>query len=182
MKEDIQFLKELQQELLTQETDYQAAPRFWVIMDYRNAPANEDYDNGYEVYIYNDGDYEEFHDFKDLKQFLEMYFKDEIELDIELQNRLNDEHEDIGYLWDYIEETLNYEGHFSKVYMKEESYIVPDTMFITKEDAKKHLESNKHHYSPKAHTYAMTAWRSPSVNRLWKILETFEWDKIEVKE
>jgi len=54
-------------------------------------------------------------------------------------------------------------------------------MFLTKAEAKKHIQLNHYHYSPKAHTYAMTAWRAPTIERLLKILENFEWDKIEVK-
>jgi hypothetical protein len=27
----------------------------------------------------------------------------------------------------------------------------------------------------------MTAWRAPKVERLWNILENFDWDKVEVK-
>ena len=51
-------------------------------------------------------------------------------------------------------------------------------MFITKKDAKKHIEYNPHHYTPKAHTYAMSALASPSVYKLWKVLENFDWDSI----
>lgn len=52
-------------------------------------------------------------------------------------------------------------------------------MFLTKEEAKQHLKVNHYHYTSKAHTYAMTAWRAPKVERLLKILETFDWDSIE---
>lgn len=34
MNQDIQFLKELQQELKDQDNDCQAAPRFWTVGDY----------------------------------------------------------------------------------------------------------------------------------------------------
>ncbi|ATC49366.1 hypothetical protein CLI97_00029 [Bacillus velezensis] len=34
MNQDIQFLKELQQELKNQDNDGQAAPRFWTVGDY----------------------------------------------------------------------------------------------------------------------------------------------------
>src|SRR5690625_4546966 len=43
MKEDIVFLKELQNELIAQENDGQAAPRFWGIMDYKWVPTSEDH-------------------------------------------------------------------------------------------------------------------------------------------
>jgi hypothetical protein len=65
--------------------------------------------------------------------------------------------------------------------VREEHMIHPNTMFLTKAEAKKHIQLNHYHYSPKAHTYAMTAWRAPTIERLLKILENFEWDKIEVK-
>ena len=42
MREEIQFLKDLQEELKTQEIDCQASPRFWVLMDYRWVTAPED--------------------------------------------------------------------------------------------------------------------------------------------
>lgn len=43
-------------------------------------------------------------------------------------------------------------------------------MFLTKKDAQEHLKFNKHHYNGSAHTYAMTAFRSPSYSRLLGIL------------
>jgi hypothetical protein len=180
MKEDIQFLKNLQQELLTQDNDGQAAPRFWSIMDYRIVPANEEYDNGFEQYFHNDGDHTEFKNFTDLKKFLEEYFEEEIEEDKDLQEHLSNEDKNFYELWEYVEDNLNDDGFFSKVFVKEEQYVIPDTMFLTKEDAKRHIELNHYHYSPKAHTYAMTAWRSPKVERLLKILETFDWDSIKL--
>lgn len=52
--------------------------------------------------------------------------------------------------------------------------IAPNTLFLTKDSCKKHIERNGYHYK-KPHTYAMTAWRSPEVERLWKILEETDW-------
>ncbi|MDU0069721.1 MULTISPECIES: hypothetical protein [Bacillus] len=60
----------------------------------------------------------------------------------------------------------------------EESFIVPNTIFLTKKEAKEHIKRNRHHYTKKVHTYAMTAWRAPKVERLMKILETFDWDSV----
>ena len=48
-REDIQFLKDLQYELKTQEVDSQAEPRFWVIMDYRLEPTAQGYHDGYNI-------------------------------------------------------------------------------------------------------------------------------------
>lgn len=180
MKEDIQFLKDLQKQMQYEnEHDYdcQASPRFWTIMNYRIVPANEEYDNGFEQHFHNDGDHTEFKNFTDLKEFIEEYFEEEIEQDKELQELLNDENESFYELWEYVEDNLNEDGFFSKVFVKEEEYVVPNTMFLTKEEAKEHLKLNYYHYTSKAHTYAMTAWRAPKVERLFKILSEFDFGK-----
>lgn len=54
--------------------------------------------------------------------------------------------------------------------------IYPDTMFLTQKEAEEHLRANDYHYSSDAHTYAMTAWRAPDVERLWKILQEVDWE------
>lgn len=61
-------------------------------------------------------------------------------------------------------------------------FLRPDSMFLTKEEAKRQLELNHYHYTSKAHTYAMTAWRAPKVEKLLNTLSTFDWDSIEIKE
>jgi hypothetical protein len=182
MNEEIQFLKDLQNELKSQENDCQASPRFWVIKDYRKVVGHEDYDTGSTEHFHNDGDHTTFKNFAELKVFIEEYFEEDVESDEELQQLLSDENESFYELWDYVESNLNDDGYFSSVFMKEESYLVPNTMFLTKEEAKRHLKLNNYHYSPKAHTYAMTAWRAPKVERLLKLLETFDWDSIKVLE
>lgn len=178
IKDDVAFLKELQEELRTQDNDFQAATRFWTIMDYKTVLGNEDYDSGHFEYFYNDndGDYIEFHS-TDLKEFIKEYYEDEINEDKELRELLNDDNESFSRLWEYVENNLNGEGYFGKVFVREEEFIVSDTMFLTKEEAERHLELNRHHYTEKAHTYAMTAWRAPKVERLFNILETFDWEK-----
>lgn len=37
-------------------------------------------------------------------------------------------------------------------------------------------KENHYHYSEDAHTYCMVAWRSPEVEKLWKILRETKWD------
>ena len=183
--EQIQFLKDLQAIMNHEnEHDYdgQASPRFWVIMDYRTVPGHEEYDSGFDSYFHNDGDHSEFRDFDELKDFVEEYCWEEVENEEYLQALLSDETKDIDTLWAYIENNLNDDGYFSKCFVKEESFICPDTMFLTKEEAKRHLELNHYHYTSKAHTYAMTAWRAPKVEQLLNILSTFNWDSVEVKE
>ena len=179
MKDDIQFLKDFQHELNTQDTQHQASPRYWGIMNYRDVPGNEDYDNGGTSYFHNDGDHSEFNNFEDLKDFLEEHYEDVVELDQELQGILNGSDQDFFELWEYVVDNHNEDGYYSEVFMREDSFVVPGTMFLTKAEAQKHLELNHYHYSPKAHTYAMTAWRAPKVERLMNILMNFDFEALE---
>ena len=183
MNAEIQFLKQLQQQMQWEDQndyDCQESPRFWVIMNYREVPANKDYDDGFESYFHNDGDHTEFRNFDELKDFIEEYYEDEV--DDYLESLLNDESKDFDTLWNHIQNHLNDDGFFGECFVKEEGFIAPDTMFLTKEEAKRHLELNHYHYSKKAHTYAMTAWRAPKVERLLNILMSFDWDSVQVKE
>lgn len=187
MKEQIQFLKDLQATMnYENEHDYdsQASPRFWTIMDYRIVPTHEDYGMDRMSYYHNDGDHTELENVEELKEFLldaEYELDDEDEME-EYKMLLEEEDTSFEDLWEFIDNTLNEDGFFNKVPVKEESFIRPDTMFLTKEEAKRHLELNHYHYTSKAHTYAMTAWRAPKVEKLLNILSTFNWDSIEVKE
>ena len=177
MNKDIEFLKELQKELKEQETDYQASPRFWVIMDYKTIPTHSDFADGHSYY-HNDGDFVEINDLEELKEFVERYY--------DAEELIKDEFDDDQYyfseLWEWVLNNLNEYGFFGSVPIKEEPFICENTLFLTKEEAQSHLENNKHHYSKKAHTYAMTAWRSPKVEKIWNILENFNWDEIDLQE
>lgn len=86
---------------------------------------------------------------------------------------IEDDYDDvIGWIRKYIDEGAELIPE-RKVHI-----IQPDTMFLTKAEAKSHIKLYKHHYTSEAHTYAMTSWRAPKVERLLKILETFDWSSI----
>ena len=174
MTDDIQFLKELQIELKTQEHDYQASPRFWTLMDYRWVVTEQGYHDRASIYFMNEEEPITIDDFveKVLSGELDKEFTDEQIEELKDIHELYDDDE----IFDWARE--NYDRGCYLIHEKEESFIVPNTMFLTKEEAKEHIELNHYHYSPKVHTYAMTAWRSPKVERLLKILETFNWDSI----
>ena len=188
MRDEIQFLKELQEELKTQETDYQAAPRFWAIKDYRMVPGNVEYNSCITSYFHNNGDHTEFENVEDLKEFLTDYYLDDVheylchDVIENLKELLDVEDTPFDHLWEFVIDYMNEDGYFDECPMTEEEFIRYNAMFLTKKEAQRHLELNHYHYSKKAHTYAMTAWRAPKVERLLEILETFDWDKVRIAE
>jgi len=173
---DVQFLKELQDELRTQENDGQAAPRFWVIMDYEWQVTAEGYHD--RVMICDP----EIGETLEAKEYVSWVFDNLSDLAL-TEKDIKTLKEDVSS-GKYSEADIIAwaEDRWCDVfYEKSVPVIQPNTMFLTKQEAKYHLEANSHHYSDKAHTYAMTALRAPKVERLLKILETFDWDKVVIK-
>jgi hypothetical protein len=73
-----------------------------------------------------------------------------------------------------LEKWVDLPEDYNLVPVKTERHIVSDTFFMTLREAKEHIERNHYHYrDPQA--YAMTAWRSPQVERLWKLLQEVDW-------
>ena len=70
------------------------------------------------------------------------------------------------------------DGEYTVGYYRNEHHIYPNTMFLTNRNCKKHIELNYYHYDADAHSYAMTAWRSPEVEKLWDILQKVDWLKM----
>ncbi|WP_081707804.1 hypothetical protein [Bacillus massiliigorillae] len=173
---DIQFLKDLQQELRTQENDCQASPRFWAIMDYKWVVTAEGHEDRISLFDSDACETVELNDYVDEilnGERSEDFTEDEIE---ELKDLQEFDSPNDVYSWI---ESYDDDSRFYPIYEEQVSFIAPNTMFLTKAEAKRHLELNHYHYSAKAHTYAMTAWRAPKVERLLKILETFDWNQIE---
>ena len=173
MNKDIDFLKELQEELNTQDTDVQAAPRFWVVGDYHMVACPDGDNESYEVHAPNQDFYG---DVQDLLQGIK-----ENDLD-DMSDEAKDDFSEIeceNTATDWLKEYYD-EGVYL-IPVREEHFIRPNTMFLTKKEAKEHIKQNHYHYSPKAHTYAMTAWRAPKVERLLDILSTFNFKQLEEK-
>ena len=68
-------------------------------------------------------------------------------------------------------------GGYDCVPVRRKGRIAKDTMFLTLRECKEHIARNSYHYTD-PHPYAMTAWRSPQVERLWKILQEVDWNKL----
>ena len=65
----------------------------------------------------------------------------------------------------------------SFVPMRERERIAENTMFLTLRECKEHIKANHYHYKDPI-SYAMTAWRSPQVEKLWKILQEVDWGRL----
>ncbi len=170
MHEDIQFLNDLQQELISQEHDSQASPRYWTVGDYKMVGCPDGCQDEYHVYLPNRDYSGEINEL--LKQIEEDEFDDMSKEAIEDFKEIECGISAIDWVKDHYDEDADL------IPVREEHIIHPNTMFLTKAEAKRHIELNHYHYSPKAHTYAMTAWRAPKTERLIKILETFDWDSV----
>lgn len=156
--ESLEFLKAHGEQMETQQNDFQADPRFWVVAEnkceYRIA---DGYQDG-TVVCGPDGAI--FETVDELFQYL-------IENDC-----IKDGDFDGGYgmtlddVFDALDDTKFYLSNFRE----KNSVMTPDTLFLTKQEAVEHIERNHYHYQ-QPHTYAMTAWRSPQVERLYEVLK-----------
>lgn len=190
-EEELQFLKAFQTERNTQDTVWQASPRYWVIKGSKTVFV-DGIDEG-EVIKIND---ENFYDINtgdltslltDTKEKLEGYL-DEGDLYFDGVNELivviNGEEyvvDDIESAFEALSDILYMDdveiGSYEKV-----DIIYPDTMFLTHKECENHLRKYGYNYSEDAHAYAMTAYRSPEVETLLNLLETVDWDSVNLKD
>lgn len=171
-KQEIEFLKDLQHELNTQDHVSQASPRFWVIVDYRWELAAPGCNDSYRVFDVEGNEWS-------LVQFME-YVKNNNEYNDDVRHAEGIYGDNIYDVVEVLMDLRNFKD-FDMYPVTHESYIVPNTMFLTNREAKEHIKSNQHHYTSKAHSYAMTAWRSPQVEKLMNILENTNFTKIETE-
>lgn len=199
-KENIEFLKNLQKELNTQDTVGQASPRFWVVRTKELIwEQKAEYSDDIVGYV-DDGEINELRDMNDilnLEEDIEDYLiynesKDnsrvlEIKNNIELLKNSAEEKENTLILDESILREIfsdmylltkdNYWDDDNIYYGHYEYETVPNTMFLTLREAQEHC--NRYHYRyNEGHPYAMTAWRSPQVEKLLKILETEDFDNL----
>ena len=159
LKDDIDFLVNLQREMNTQDHLCQADPRYWVIRDYRRIYGDE-LNNPDGVCLYDENACEviyegEMHCLRrdeEQKSMIIQSLKDAGKWTEELKDAMDD-----AYSIEDLEDAL-YELDISMSYYEE--YPVDSGIFFTHEAAVQHLKSNDYHYGAKAHTYAETAWRS----------------------
>jgi hypothetical protein len=179
-KEQIQFLKELQHELKTQDNVGQADPRFWVV-------AQEEWHNCWEetaedTHYY--GGETTLESFEEVKQHLKDngYFDENGYVnDVSLEKWEDVEDFHIDSINDYDDLPEYIKNEYYEVPVRRVHVIKQDTMFLTRRECQEHIERNYYHYNKTVHPYAMTAWRSPQFEKLIKILQTANFDENEVK-
>ena len=173
-EEDLEFLKNLQEELKTQDRDSQASPRFWVVRQWEKEVTHSDFSEGQLIVIF-DGDYSEFDDESDIGDFIDfMENHHEKEWDCIKDKKF---YEDMSDIIEVLEEEC-FDG-FTIYDYKKVPVIKENTMFLTKQEAREHIEANYYHYNKSAHTYAMTAWRAPKVQKVLEILENFDFKEVQ---
>lgn len=186
-KEHIDFLKELQHEMLTQDNVSQADPRFWVV---RGTVREFGYEEGYADGCCIVADCETTIDsMKEACDWLNEiddsvdygYYDGEIRF---LPNG-SEETEYLECLSEVCEHVRNniedaVDGGYPYInYYKELEKNFSDTLFLTNRECKEHIKRNHYHYPKNAHSYAMTAWRSPQVEMLYKIIQETNWEASE---
>ena len=176
MNKEIDFLKELQKELKTQNHDSQASPRFWTVADYEDRVVGDGYHDKVEIYSPDSCTSQSLVEaIEELKEYGKSSLYELDRDSLRVIELYEDGENDILELY---QEYIDKDAYM--VYLEKTHIIKPNTMFLTKQEAKDHIRLNNYHYTSEAHTYAMTAWRSPKVEKVLDILENFDWDKMEM--
>ena len=186
-REDVEFLAGLQEEMNTQPHQCQADPRFWVVMthEYREAVDGEDiervtfYDEGGDIASMS------------LDDAMSAAYRSSVEFGgVEYAESVLDGfglyiderggfHSMCSYgvaVTDFVKDYAETKGA-SVMFETCEERIAENTMFLTLREAKEHIARNDYHYV-KPHTYGMTAWRSPQVERLYEILHEVDFKRL----
>lgn len=177
--EEIQFLKNLQHEMNTQDHVHQANPRYWVIRDYDEV-YGEKLNNAAGIIVYDNTccetllkvEYSGFCINSTIEEIIKALDEKEYELDADTIENIK-----LAYDTDSLIEALGEIEEYDFSVYEYQEVAVDKGMFLTHEAAIEHLKRNDYHYSDKAHTYAQTAWRSRE-EKLWNILQTVDFDKL----
>lgn len=173
-KDALQFLTELQRDLLEDRRTEtaQADPIYYGILDVKEFVTDQDHSDN-RVLVCDDGDIEP-------QTAIEEELIDENLINEMLEDGILDTDDDGIYVadtdafLDFVEENEDDIETVSVAYIAYDEVIKPDAMFLTRKDAKAYLKNNRHHYTGKAKTYAMTAYRSHRYEMLIDVLRTID--------
>ena len=170
-QEDLDFLKDLQHELLTQENDGTADPLYWGVMEEETVGVP---DGCGDPIIYM-GDGVTMETEEAVKYIEENYVADLDEANREEweQNIDKDDMDDVVM---FLNDNLD-EHEVRIVWEKKQEVISRETgAFLTKRACKEYIERFGYNHN-KPHTYAMCAYRNFELERLLKILKTMKFEE-----
>jgi len=187
-KDDVEFLKKLQNTMNTQDHVCQAEPRYWVIQaTVKEFGIDSEYADG-SILSSCDGD-NLADDMKEAFDYLQGDATESMSEDIIKSMSYDEASDTISYVDEENEEQVLCDFDDVLTFLNDDTIsisnyrnveqIYANTMFITNDACKAHIKANHYHYAADAHSYAMTAWRSPEIERLWKIIETLNWSELE---
>lgn len=184
-KEDVEFLSRLQLEMNTQPRQCQADPRFWVVIDDEYLEA-ADGDNVDRVTFIKDGGSVSSLTLEDAIGFAHVSNK---QLHgVEAANETLESHgmyvdaagragyPDVDDAKGFVRAFAEERG-MDAVFEHCRTEIQRNTMFLTLREAKEHIKRNHYHYANPC-AYAMTAWRSPQVEKLYEILHEVDFAQL----
>lgn len=174
----LRFLTELQRDLLEDRRTetVQADPIYYGILDMHGFVTDKDHSDD-RVLVCDDGDI-------DPQTVIEEELIDASLINEMLDEGILDTDDDDGLrvadtdaFLDFVEENEDGIDAISVAYIAYDEIIKPDAMFLTRKDAKAYLRNNRHHYTDRAKTYAMTACRSNRYETLIDVLRTIDLEK-----
>lgn len=180
---DVKFLKDLQREMNTQNHVGQRDPRYWVI---RETVRQFNLEEGEELLI-DDETGEEYETKEGILAYIdrvakEAYTNGKAQLaENGLWIDLFEDGVNVETLFDFSDtaEWLNEHGERVHVtHFEDIRKIHSGPIFLTLRDAETHLKKNYYHYAEDASAYAMTAWRDPTIEKLYQILQETDWDSV----
>lgn len=196
---DIEFLRNLQYVLNTQDNMGNADPLFWVIRATKERLVTTEHaPDDYDFITITDSDNPETN-ICDLNDFYETcqtaitpeneefmtveYISDS---KVTIKNTIeNDTLYEISDIDQTAAEVLNLLAdcpqRFYTCYYRSESEIIPNTFFLTHSACERHLKQNAYNYPEDAHAYAMTAQRSPEYETLLHLIKTINWHNIQLQ-
>ena len=174
----LRFLTELQRDLLEDRRaeTAQADPIYYGILDVHGFVTDKDHSDN-RVLVCDDGDIdpqtvieEKLIDASLINEML-----DEGILDTDDDDELRVA--DADAFLDFVEKNEDGIDAIGVAYIAYDEVIKPDAMFLTRKDAEAYLGNNRHHYTNRAKTYAMTACRSHRYETLIDVLRTIDLEK-----
>lgn len=169
-REDFEFLRELQHELLTQPNDGCADPVYWGVMETREVGVPDGC--GEPIIYMGDGCTMELDD-------VVHYIEGEYLTDIPDEKREEWESldkKDMGAVIDFMHEELGWNESRVVYVEKKDSLSEITGAFLTKRACKEYIKKYAYNHA-KPHTYAMTAFRNFELEKLLNILKTVKFEQ-----